>query len=181
MRKIFGIILIFFLFGCGHKTPINQIPLRSSEPIFLDEKPKNNKIFIDVMDENGRNLELKSFFENKISDFTPTNSQNLAGVLIKIYLSNINLQKEKEFFIDPFDCSPFFGCRYDPLDYKTNYIYDGEASLQIKIQGKNSQITQQNLTFKNRLNYNKDEIKIAFLNSIANKINLYLQDLKDKK
>ncbi len=183
MKNFFGFILIFFIFGCSNKYEVPQISLRTSEPIFLNEKPKNDKIFINVADERGENLDLKAFFEKKFLnlDYKLAKTEELAGINIKIYISNLNQKIQKEFFIDPFDCMPFWGCRYDPMNYRTSYFYDGEASLQIKINGKKTQIAQQNLSFQNRLNYRSDDVKDAFLNSIANRIKYYLSDLKDKR
>lgn len=143
------LVVILSLTGCSRSVNLNQGIVKSSQPIFVENKPLNKKTYIKFTNtsnvDSNLTAALKDYFSK--SGYEIVENENLASISIK---GNLDYFSKKEVYTYPYHPMFFWGRRYyyDDFYRDTEYIYDAGVSLllRIKTSGKVDEYTT-NLTF----------------------------------
>ncbi|NLK67217.1 MAG: hypothetical protein GX282_07075 [Campylobacteraceae bacterium] len=157
-KQLFFLFLALVFIGCAGKTQLDRDIVQSSEAIFIDKKPKNNKAFVKFTNTSNLDSNLTEAISLNLANngYEIVDDKELAST--KIY-GNLNYFRRTYIKdIDPFVVSSinfrYRGYRrYDILDdyYSSttnSYIYDAQISLLIDIDGEK---------YQTNLNYQSDK------------------------
>lgn len=188
---IFTILVAVFVAGCSSSTHrLNSGIISTSDPIFIDEIPKDRRVFASFDNTSGvdSNLtEAVNFYLQK-DGYTLTNEKN-ANIIIKGNLNYFRRAVIRE--IDPFSGGfGFFGTGrrggmgigvglplFEGYDDR-NYIYDAQVSLLIRVKDdKNSKDYKSNLNYQSDKNINSTSTMMDIFNyKIYKQIKYYIKD-----
>ncbi|MCI6989601.1 MAG: hypothetical protein MR902_08645 [Campylobacter sp.] len=199
MKRYFWIVLLIFgvvgFSGCANKNVnLNEGIVRTSEPLFIGTKPKDNKVYVKFSDATGLDWGQVSASE-KLSDdlrqklllngYILTDEKQNASVIINggINYFRRTIIKDRDPFLE-------FGMGrrwyYAGVGYYDNfydmrmnsYIYDAQISLSIGINdGKNIKNYTTNLNYQSSKNINSLSTMLKiFSNKISNQIIYYLKN-----
>lgn len=158
-KQLFFIIMVLIFTGCASKTTrLDRDIVKSSEAIFIDKKPKNNKAYVKFTNTSNLDSNLTQAVALNLANngYEIVSDKSLAST--KIY-GNLNFFRRTYIKdVDPFVVSSinfrYRGYRrYDALDdyyssVTNSYVYDAQTSLMIDIDG---------ATYKTNLYYQSDK------------------------
>ena len=186
MKKYIILFLMSFLFiGCAANKAQNSGILSQSEPVFIDEKPKSQKVYIKFTNtsQTSSNLDKKLALSLLQNGYSVIDNKNLADTIIKInlnYFKKINLSNGSSPRIGVGLGSGFsnfcigFGTSADIFD---NTAYEAQISFFAKVKSLKDIKTYQTLfnyqskegsSFESALN----ELEEKVLNQILRYLNL---------
>lgn len=141
---IFTILLT--LTGCSRNLNLNQGIVKSSEPVFIQTKPKNKKTYVKFTNTSNVDSNLTASLKNYLakSGYEIVADENLATIVVK---GNLDYFRRREIYTyEPY--YPFWGRRwyyYDDFYKDTEYIYDAGVLLLLRVENEEEKT---NLTFQ---------------------------------
>lgn len=184
MKKYIIFIFLTFIFaGCAVNKNVDRDILKNSNPIFIQNTPKNNKIYVKFTNSSNAESNLTKAISLNLANngYELVNDKSLASTKIRGNLNYFRRTYIKD--IDPFVVSSinfkYQGIRReDALDdyyssVTNSYVYDGEVSLQIDIDG---EIYKTNLYYQSDKNINGTKTMMDIFNrKISKQILNYLK------
>lgn len=185
MKKYTILFLMLFLFiGCAANKAQNAGILSQSEPVFIDEKPKSQKIYIKFTNTSQASSNLDKKLASSLSQngYSVIDNENLADTIIKInlnYFKKINVSSGSSPRVGVGLGSGFsnfgigFGTSANIFD---NTAYEAQVSFFAKVKSLKDIKTYQTLfnyqskkgsSFENALNELKEKISYQILRYLS--------------
>lgn len=185
MKKyIIALSLIFLFIGCAQKSKFNDSIVRQSEAIFINQKPKDNKVYTNFTNSSNFDINLTEVLNDKLvkNGYQIVSDKKLASTFIK---GNLNYFRKNKIL----DNGPTFGFGIGRgrgswgygigmENSNDDYVYDAQVSLKISINsGKKVESYITNLDYQNTKGYNSvKKIKDDFDEQISEQIIRYFKD-----